>query len=153
MRTAKLSKGLAWACAVAGASALAVTLTGGTAFAGGASSAAASWSGKLKNNTVVTVTGKHWVAGDTLAIAECNGTVVTSMSEAACDVSNAVTSTATTKGKIPTGTTLTFATGTVGNGTCDKGQTCYIVVIDLTQYENGQTPDDAAAPVVVNHTD
>lgn len=152
MKRSSLAKGLTWAGAIAGTSVMAITLTGGAAFAGGGPSAAGTWNGKLKANTAVTVTGKKWVAGDTLAVAECNPNVLSGDANA-CDEDNAVLVTATSKGKIPAATVLTFATGTIGDGTCNKKQTCYIEVIDYTQYLGGGTPDSAAFPVVVGKAD
>jgi hypothetical protein len=149
MMRSTLTKGLSWAGAIAGTSALALSLTGGTAFAAGAS-AHATWTGKLASGTVVSVAGKGWVPGDTLVVSECNP----NLNEGACDVSTTQEVTASAKGKLPKGTTLTWTTGTVGNGTCNKKQTCYIVVADLTQIEGGNpTPDQVDIPVVTGKTD
>jgi Neocarzinostatin family len=149
MKRSTIARGFSWAGAVAGTSVLVLTLTGGAAFAGTAK-AHATWNGKLKNNTVVTVGGKNWVPGDTLVLSECNP----NLNESACDDSTIKEATVSPTGKIPAGTTLTWTTGTVGNGTCNKGQVCYITVADLTQLENGdQSADYVEIPVTVGSKD
>jgi hypothetical protein len=96
----------------------------------------------LTNNKVIKVSGAHWPANDSLLIVQCNGNAATGDVNA-CDLSNLVSTTADAKGKVPK-TAFTFHTGTIGDGTCNSGQTCYIVLTEPTP-----TGLSAITPVLV----
>lgn len=100
------------------------------AFAGGPSGKA-SPKANLMNGTVVNVTGKGWPANDSLVIVECDS-AAQSLDVNACNINNIVPTTASAKGVVPK-TAFTFATGTIGDGTCNAKQTCYIVLTEPSQ--------------------
>jgi len=87
----------------------------------------------LTNLKVVQVSGKGWPAGDTLAIVECNSNAATSDTKACNETlggpGGIVFTDANAKGVVAK-TAFTFVTGTVGDGTCNSKQTCYITLTE-----------------------
>lgn len=82
----------------------------------------------LQLGQVVEVSGKGWPADASLEIVECNANVVTGDPNA-CLSTAVVAAHANAKGQVaPTG--ISFTTGTIGDGSCDGGQVCYL---DLTE--------------------
>jgi hypothetical protein len=92
----------------------------------------ASPSKNLTNGRTVNVTGKGWPGGDSLVIVECNAAAATLTDLNACDITNIVPATASSKGVVAK-TAFTFNTGAIGDGTCNAGQTCYIVLTEPSQ--------------------
>lgn len=82
----------------------------------------------LVNNSTVMVSAKGFPANDSLVIVECNSNAKTS-DQNACDTSVIVGAVANAKGVVAA-TPYTFRTGTIGDGTCNANQTCYIVVTE-----------------------
>ena len=82
----------------------------------------------LQLGQVVEVSGKGWPANAALKIVECNANVVSGDPDA-CLLTAVVPARANAKGQVaPTG--ISFSTGTIGDGSCNSGQTCYL---DLTE--------------------
>ncbi|MCU1429495.1 MAG: hypothetical protein JWL83_3495 [Actinomycetia bacterium] len=96
----------------------------------------------LTNNKIIKVSGTHWPASETLVVVQCNGNAITGDVNA-CDTTNIVFTASNAKGKVPK-TAFTFHTGTVGDGTCNSGQTCYMVLSEPTP-----TGLNALTPVLV----
>ena len=82
----------------------------------------------LTNNSTVMVSAKGFPANDSLVIVECNSNAATS-DQNACDTTVIVGVVANAKGVVAA-TPYTFRTGTIGDGTCNAKQTCYIVVTE-----------------------
>lgn len=94
--------------------------------------AKASPSKNLTNGETVKVSGKGWPASDSLVIVECDAAAGQSgAAEADCNVSGVVAVSANKKGVVAP-TPFTFATGAIGSGTCNAGQTCYLVLTEAS---------------------
>ncbi len=86
----------------------------------------------LTNGQSLSVSGGGFTAGATVAVVECNRTVLTT-GEAACNTGAPVIVTADTNGKVAP-TTFTVTTGTIGNGTCSAtapNKQCYLAVANI----------------------
>jgi hypothetical protein len=82
----------------------------------------------LTNGKVVKVSGKGWPANDSLVIVECNSNAATN-DQKACNENDIIDATANKKGVVPA-TDFTFATGTIGDGNCNPGATCYMALTE-----------------------
>jgi Neocarzinostatin family len=104
----------------------------------------------LVNGQSLTVSAKGFPANDgPLVVVECTLNVLTSNSQNDCDTSNVVGTTASSKGKVGP-VSFTFHTGPIGtNGnTCDHGQTCVIVISEVTT----SSPNESAIKVKISKT-
>ena len=92
---------------------------------GGTSSPVTPWR-DLKSGEVVSISAQHFSSdsGPKLIVSECNSKAL--WDPAACDNSDAVTVFPRADGSIRA--TYTVMTGKVGDGTCERGRTCYIGV-------------------------
>jgi hypothetical protein len=97
----------------------------------------------LTNGQTVWVSGKHFPAGDTVAIVQCNGKAAT-QGQAACDISHPRLVTVTRFGHVPARSYM-VVTGTIGTGAgagpCDHTHPCVMVVADIAnQAVNASAP-------------
>ncbi|HVU72739.1 MAG TPA: hypothetical protein VHE83_07245 [Mycobacteriales bacterium] len=74
----------------------------------------------------VTVTGAGFGANKSLVVVECANL----SGQAGCDITNLGSATSDASGAFTT--TFNFKTGTIGNGTCNAGDTCYVTAADPT---------------------
>lgn len=116
--------------AIAGACLVAALFSSAMPAGASTPTAKASPSKNLTSGSVVKVTGKGWPANDSLVVVECDAAAGQSgAAQADCNISNVVAVTASSKGVVAP-VDFTFATGTVGSGTCNAGQTCYLVLTE-----------------------
>jgi len=116
--------------------------SGGAAF-GAAPTATVSPFRGLINGQTVWVSGRHFPAGDTVAIVQCNGNAAT-QGQAACDISHPRLVGVTKYGHVPA-RSYAVVTGTIGTGAgagpCDSKHPCVIVVADIAnQAVNAAVP-------------
>lgn len=86
----------------------------------------------LTNNKTINVTGKGWPANDSLVIVECDSSASGLTDINACNTNNIVSASANAKGVVSK-TQFVFATGAIGDGTCNAGQSCFIVLTEPSQ--------------------
>jgi hypothetical protein len=85
----------------------------------------------LTNGKSLKVSGKGWPANDSLVIVECNGAAGNLTDLNACNENNIVSVAASSKGVVPA-TPFVFSTGTIGDGTCNPGQSCFVVLTEAS---------------------
>jgi len=78
----------------------------------------------VTNGEILKVSGKHWPAAASVKIQECNPNVLTGDPNA-CDQNHVVFVAAGKSGAVPR-TNFTFATGSIGDGSCNVGGSCFI---------------------------
>jgi hypothetical protein len=86
----------------------------------------------LTDGKTVKVSGKGWPSGDNLFIVECNSSAAGLKDLNACDVAHIVDVAANTKGVVPA-TAFVFHTGTIGDGSCNPGGSCFMVLTEGSQ--------------------
>ena len=107
------------------------TVVGTLSLAGQEASAHAQLSFKVAphkgvvDGETLNVSGRNWPGSQGLSIYECNANALEA-DEDACDWNNPVGTGTTFHGRFSG--QIVFSTGTIGDGTCLSGQTCYILV-------------------------
>lgn len=101
-----------------------------------AASLSVSPSSDLKNGQTVTVKGSGYPANLAVYVLECAN--LQGSNGEGCDLSNLKQVTTSSSGAFTT--TLTVKTGTIGNGSCDAGSTCYISAGDAGRQASASTP-------------